>query len=83
MRELIRPGETGLLFESDNHGELAAALARVHESKDLARRMGLAARQFVRESFAIEVTNAALLKVYRSLIPDSRIRGAERREHHA
>ncbi len=76
MCELITPGKTGLLFESDNHGELASALARVHESKDFARRMGLAARQFVRESFAIEVTNAALLNVYRSLIPDSRIREA-------
>jgi glycosyltransferase involved in cell wall biosynthesis len=75
MAELIMPGETGLLFESNDHVALAACLRRIDESKDVALRMGMTAQQFVRESYAIEVTNTALLKVYESVIEEARASG--------
>lgn len=77
MTELIVPGETGLLFESNDHVELAACLRRIHGSKDAAIGMGLAAQQFVRECYAIEVTNTALLRVYESVIAGARISGQQ------
>jgi glycosyltransferase involved in cell wall biosynthesis len=84
MRELVTPGRTGLLFESDNDAELAACLRTIHESRDAALKMGLAARQLVSESYTIEATNAALLNVYESVIPgrrkpEQRASGAVRR----
>ena len=75
MTELITPGETGLLFEPNDHLELAACLRRIHESKDAAMRMGLAAQRVVHQSYAIEVTNTALLKVYESLAGEARASG--------
>jgi glycosyltransferase involved in cell wall biosynthesis len=72
MTELITPGETGLLFESNDHMALARCLRQIHESKEAALRMGLAAQKLVRDSYSIEVTNAALLKVYESVMPWTR-----------
>jgi glycosyltransferase involved in cell wall biosynthesis len=72
MTELITPGETGLLFESNDHIDLARCLRWVRESKEAALRMGLAAQKLVRESYSIDVTNAALMKVYESVMLGSR-----------
>ncbi len=68
MRELVTPGETGMLFESDNDVELAACLRSVHQARGAARQMGTAGRRLVAGSYAIEVTNAALLDVYKAVV---------------
>ena len=68
MAELIQPGETGLLFESNDHEELAACLMKMYKSRQEARRIGLAAQHRIRESYSIEVTNEALLRVYEAAV---------------
>lgn len=50
--DLIRDGETGIMFEVEDPDELAAALARVQG--DAGPAMGAAAREFVRDGYDIE-----------------------------
>ncbi|MCI0694735.1 glycosyltransferase family 4 protein [candidate division KSB1 bacterium] len=47
VEEVIADGETGLLFEPGNIGQLAAALAKLVEDSQLCRRLGEKARTWV------------------------------------
>ncbi len=46
-RELIRDGETGLLFKAGDPAALVAAVLRLRETPDLATRLRAAGRAFV------------------------------------
>jgi glycogen(starch) synthase len=67
MAEVVRHQETGLLVEPENVDELAAALARLLERPEDARRMGTAARRRVESEFAWEECVAAYDALYRQL----------------
>ncbi len=51
---LIQDGETGLLVRPENSEHLAFAIIKLLENKDAARKMGLKAREFIREKFSAD-----------------------------
>jgi len=53
-REVIADGETGLLVPPDDPAALAAAIKRILADRNLAARMGAAARQRAEREFSIE-----------------------------
>ncbi|MCC7275124.1 MAG: glycosyltransferase family 4 protein [Alphaproteobacteria bacterium] len=69
-REVVRPGETGLLVPYGDVDALAAALARLAADDGARRRMGAAARRMVEEAFSEAVVVRETLALYRSLVPD-------------
>ena len=48
-RELVRDGETGLLFEAGNASDLVRKIQLALDDRELARRIPLQARRFVEE----------------------------------
>src|SRR5574341_391442 len=64
LPDLVRDGETGLLFEAGQSRQLAAALQRLADAPELVRQMGLAARQRAVAEFDVEVYYRKLLGVY-------------------
>lgn len=63
--ELIRDGDSGLLFPPASDAELAAALARLVESPDLCRRLGRAARAHILRRYDLARNTEALAAVLR------------------
>jgi glycosyltransferase involved in cell wall biosynthesis len=53
-RELVRNEETGLLVRPDDADALAAAMVRLLDDPDLARRLASAGAGFVRENLSVE-----------------------------
>jgi glycosyltransferase involved in cell wall biosynthesis len=53
-REIVRPGETGLLVRPGSPGELAAAMLRLVHDPETARRLGRRARELVADEFSRE-----------------------------
>jgi len=76
-RELVRDGETGLLFRAGDVAALAAALDRVLGDPGLRARLGEAGRRFVRRERTWEASVAGYGPVYR------RLAGAEVAAHAA
>jgi glycosyltransferase involved in cell wall biosynthesis len=54
--ELIRDGETGLLFEVANPTDLAHKIRQVYEDRDLLSVLGAKARAWSEETFTEEAT---------------------------
>jgi glycogen(starch) synthase len=75
MEEIVRDRETGLLIEPENVEALAAAIARLLEQPDAARRMGAAARRIVEREFGWEECVTAYDEVYRRLAGLAAARG--------
>jgi glycosyltransferase involved in cell wall biosynthesis len=65
--EAIRDGENGLLVENDP-GAIAAAIRRVLDDPDLARRLGAEARRTVAERFTVDHMVSRTMEVYRQVI---------------
>lgn len=74
-RELVDQGRTGLLYEVANVEQLAATIKLLRARPDLARAMGEAGRESVRERHAPEQHVAALTRIYQRL----QIQGRRRR----
>lgn len=68
LPELVQDGKTGLLFEAGNVSELTAALDRLMSSADLRAQMGKAGRQRAEAMFSLEIHNAGLMDIYKSVI---------------
>ncbi len=66
LREVVRHGENGLLAENTPHSLAAAILAL--RDRELARRMGAAARQTVVERFTVERMVGRTMEVYRKVL---------------
>lgn len=66
--ELVAEGETGLLFEAGNAGELGACLDRLMGDAALRQRMGRAARARAEREFPLEKHNAGLMEIYETLV---------------
>ena len=64
-REIVRDGETGLLFEGD--AQCAKSMARVAESPELAQRLAQEALRYACDEFSEETYGARILRIYRSL----------------
>ena len=73
--EIVRHGETGLLFESGNAVGLSAALELLIGSDSLRRRLAAAGTQWIRERFSIQSSASRMGEIYSQLIerwrPDS------------
>jgi glycosyltransferase involved in cell wall biosynthesis len=66
--ELIRPGQTGEIFESGNTEGLAEVLAAFNElSSDTAKTMGRAGREWVENSFTPRNYRERMLNLYKTL----------------
>jgi D-inositol-3-phosphate glycosyltransferase len=70
LREAVLAGDTGLIIESRDPRDWAAALTEVLGDPELARRLSLAARARA-EIFDWPRSAAALVEVYRTLLPVS------------
>ncbi|NJK38514.1 MAG: glycosyltransferase family 4 protein [Oscillatoriales cyanobacterium SM2_3_0] len=68
MTTVIRPGETGLLFESDQVDQLAQAILKLLANPELRRSMGLIGRQRVIDLFSWDRVADSLQKHYQDLV---------------
>lgn len=66
--EIIRDGETGLLFNPRDHAQLASALRKTAENADLRTKLNAAARDHVRRQFSIAAMIEGNFQVYQSLL---------------
>ncbi|MGE0881816.1 MAG: glycosyltransferase family 4 protein [Acidimicrobiia bacterium] len=62
--ELVRDGDTGLLVAPDDPSALAAAMERLIDDPELARRLGTAARAHVRSQYEPAASASALRRVF-------------------
>jgi len=72
--ELVRDGESGLLFESGNAEGLAAALARVVEDGVLRQRLAGNGTRFIREGFSQQTSIERMEGIYSRLLGTSATR---------
>ena len=72
--ELVRDGQTGLLFPSDDVQALANAIVRLHQDRPAARVMGQAGRAAVDARYSLQAMVAAYQQVY-----DSQLAAANKR----
>jgi glycosyltransferase involved in cell wall biosynthesis len=66
-RELVHEGKTGLLYQVGNVDQLAPAIKFLHERPELARVMGEAGRELVREQYSPQRHFLALSQIYEQL----------------
>ncbi|MBU0756225.1 MAG: hypothetical protein KJ645_13875, partial [Planctomycetes bacterium] len=59
----IQDGRTGLLVKPDDADSLVTAVERLFDSRDLANRMGAAARTKVEDDFDWKITAETLTKI--------------------
>jgi glycosyltransferase involved in cell wall biosynthesis len=67
-REVVKPGETGLLVPVENPAALAEAIGKLATSLDLRARYGAAARRLAVERFAADAIGRQVVELYRSVI---------------
>ncbi|MCQ8183165.1 glycosyltransferase [Methylomonas sp. SURF-1] len=68
LAEIIREGETGLLFEPGNSGELAEKMRWLFENPAEQIRMGLNAKRAYSEKYTAEINYAQLAAIYNEVI---------------
>ena len=68
LPEVIRDGETGLLFPSQNAAALELCISRLITEPYTRQRMGLAGRRFVEENYSEEACLARMDALYTKLI---------------
>jgi len=66
--EVVRHGQTGLLFEPESVDELARNLRLLAANSELAETLGRRAREDYEESFGARPTTIALIGIYRELL---------------
>jgi glycosyltransferase involved in cell wall biosynthesis len=67
-REIVHPGETGLLVPVDDPSALAAAIETLVASPELRARYGAAARHLAMERFSADAIGRQTVALYRSLV---------------
>lgn len=68
VTDAIVEGETGLLYEPRNVGQLAACMIRMAEAPNERRELGINAMQRAHVSFAKEILSDSLVKFYQQLL---------------
>ncbi|NOZ52950.1 MAG: glycosyltransferase [Gammaproteobacteria bacterium] len=66
-QEIIISGKTGYLCEHGNPGEMAKALIRLCQNKELRKCMGLAAKQRIERTFSIDAMTTAYRQFYHQI----------------
>lgn len=69
--ELVRDGETALLFKRGDADDLADKICLLLAEEELREAMGAAAREHVLENFELGETARAYMELWRSLAPDA------------
>jgi glycosyltransferase involved in cell wall biosynthesis len=64
LKDLIKDGQSGLLFEPENVERLARSIFNLINGNNVAKEMGLKSKNFVRENFTIEKVVERLEKIY-------------------
>jgi glycosyltransferase involved in cell wall biosynthesis len=67
-REIVRPGETGILIPYDDDAALAEAVAKLAASRALRAQYGAGARKFAVERFSAEAIGRQTVDLYRRII---------------
>jgi len=67
-REIVRPGETGLLVPPDDPAALAGAIGTLAASPELRARFGAAARKLAVERFSADAIGQQTVELYRRLV---------------
>ena len=70
--ELIRHGETGLLFESGNAAALAEALGTLIRDEPLRRRLAEAGHDFLHQNFSLASSAQRMAEIYESMLTHGR-----------
>jgi glycosyltransferase involved in cell wall biosynthesis len=68
-RDVVRPGDNGLLVPARDADALAEALKTLIADRPLRERMGRRSRDIAEAEFAVERVTAEILAVYRTLLP--------------
>ncbi len=68
LPEVVRDGETGLLFSGGSREQLSGCLKRLAASDDLSERLGNAGRRFYERMFSPGVTTDRLVDIYRRVL---------------
>ena len=71
MQELIRDGETGLLFDPGNADDLAEKVRQLWNSEDRRRCMGEAARDDYERLYTAEPNYRRLIQIYEEAVADT------------
>ncbi len=79
-RELVREGETGLLYRPGNIAGLAAAILFLSERPQLAKAMGACARKLVIDRYSPDAHFRALNSIYEDLIAKRPAKSRQRAE---
>ncbi len=69
-REVVRPGETGILVPANDPAALAEAIAALAVDAAVRRRLGQAGRALVESAFAEEIVARGTLAVYLALLAE-------------
>jgi glycosyltransferase involved in cell wall biosynthesis len=69
-REVVRPGETGILVPVQDPSALAEAIAALAANAALRRRLGLAGRALVERAFAEDIVARETLAIYLALLAE-------------
>jgi glycosyltransferase involved in cell wall biosynthesis len=67
-REIVIDGQTGLLVPIENPAALADAIAKLAESRELRRRYGEGARNFVVEHLSAKIIGSSIVELYQQII---------------
>jgi glycosyltransferase involved in cell wall biosynthesis len=67
-REVVRPGETGILVPYDDDTALAEAIAKLAASPALRTQYGAAARKLAVERFSAEAIGRQTVDLYRRIM---------------
>ncbi len=73
--EMIRHGCDGLLVDPDNEAEIAASIVQLLDNKSLARQLGVAGQETVRQRFWSERTVTQMVEFYSKCISNFRQNG--------
>jgi glycosyltransferase involved in cell wall biosynthesis len=72
--EIVRDGETGLLYEAGRVDQLAAALSRLLRDPDEGNRLGANARRLTRQLFDLHHMVAQIEAIYEQILPARELR---------
>lgn len=75
-REVVAPGETGLLVPPQDSGEMSAAVCRLIDHGDFAAKLGKAARRHVEAHFALRQTAESHVHLFHRLLDSHTLQSA-------